>query len=52
MTEGGDTGIQPKPLCKHFLDILGADGVELGVVRSFSYDDDRLAFADFTMLML
>lgn len=51
MAERGDTRVESELLGEDLFDSVGVDGVELGVVRAFGYDDDGLALADGTLLI-
>jgi hypothetical protein len=42
--------IEAKSFSQHVLDIICSDGVQICIIRAFSYDYDGLVFAGFTVL--
>lgn len=50
VSERRDTRVEPQTLAKDIFDVLCADRLEVRIVSTFSDDDDRFAFADFTVL--
>ena len=50
VSERGDTSVEAELLGQNLLHSFSLDGVELGVVRALSDDDDGLALSNITML--
>ena len=50
VTESSNTSVESETVGEDFLDIVGSDSVELAIVSTFSYDDDRLSLSFFAVL--
>jgi hypothetical protein len=52
MAEGRDASIKTKFIGQQVLDLRRLNLIQISVMRSFGYNDDRLPLAKFTMLSL
>ena len=50
MSERGDTRVEPKAFSENVFDVIGTNGLEIGIVSAFGDDDDGFTFPDLTVL--
>lgn len=50
VSEGGDTRVQPEAFSENVFDVIGTDGLEIGILSAFGDDDNCFALPDLTGL--
>ena len=50
VSERGDTRVEPKAFSENVFDVIGTNGLEIGIVSAFGDDDDGFTFPDLTVL--